>query len=719
MRKILLITLILLTTIKHTTADEGMWIPLLLKQINESEMQAMGMRLTAEDIYQVNKSSLKDAILIFGGGCTAEFVSDEGLILTNHHCGYSKIQKHSSLDHNYLKDGFWAMDKSEELLNPNLSVTRLVRMEDVTQKVLAEVTEDMNEYERASEIQEKISELIDEAVEGTHYEAIIKPFFYGNDYYMFINEIFTDVRLVGAPPSNIGKFGGDTDNWMWPRHTGDFSVFRVYANKDNEPADYSEDNVPYKPLKHLSISLKGANENDFTFVFGYPGRTKEYVTSFDVDMTVNTINPIRINMRDKRLAVIKDAMNQSDKVRIQYSAKQSRISNGWKKWIGENRGIKRLKTIDQKKSFEEDFQEWTQSDIELEKKYGNLLKNFEETYNNLDPLQYQSYFLTETVYGVEILTFTRKFNNLIGLSMYGGTEEAINEEIDKLKRGIANFFKDYQINIDRKIFALIMREYYYGVNNYTLPDEFAKNCKKYDYNFDLYAEEMFEKSIFASEEKLIDFLDNYKAKHYKKLLNDPAHKLTESFGELYNNILKPEIGQYYAATDSLMRVYMKGQMEMQSNKVFYPDANFTLRVGYGSVSGYNPDDAVNYNYFTTLSGIMDKEDPEIFDYVVEDKLKDLYNNKDYGRYGDADGSMHVCFTASNHTTGGNSGSPVLDADGNLIGINFDRGWEGTMSDIDYDLTQCRNIAIDIRYCLFIMDKFAGAGHLVEEMTIVE
>ncbi|MBE0653064.1 MAG: S46 family peptidase, partial [Bacteroidales bacterium] len=558
------------------------------------------------------------------------------------------------------------------------------------------------------------------AVEGTHYQALIKPFYYGNRYFLFINEVYEDVRLVGAPPSNIGKFGGDTDNWVWPRHTGDFSVFRIYAGKDNQPAPYAEDNVPYVPKKHLTISLKGVQEGDFTFVFGYPGSTQEYIPSWAVDMQVNVINPIRIDLRGKRIDIFKKYMNESPEVRIQYAAKQAGISNGWKKWIGENRGIKRLKAIDQKQAFESKFTEWISGSPALSSKYEALLSSLEKEYDQLSDISSFSTYIIEAGLGVEAVRYARSFDRLVDFSKSDDRDEAqLANLVDKQRSGAENFFKDYQPVIDREVFIAIVGEYIDHFETAALPVKLQELNQKFKGDYAAMADYLFSKSIFVSEQKVIDFLEDYKASHYKKILKDPIYSLAKSYADLYYQDYLPQMREINMTIDSLMRIYMQAQLEMQPMKMIYPDANFTLRVAYGNVMGYNPDDAVYYNYFTTLEGIMEKENPDIYDYVVEDKLKSLYNSKDYGRYADEDGKMHVCFTATNHTTGGNSGSPVLDADGNLIGINFDRCWEGTMSDIIYDMSQCRNIALDIRYCLFIIDNFAGAGHLVEEMTIVE
>ncbi len=701
-------------------ADEGMWIPLLLEQLNYSEMQTLGLKLTADEIYSINQSCIKDAIVLFGGGCTAEIISNEGLILTNHHCGYSRIQSHSSLEFDYLTNGFWARKKSEELKNPGLKATILIRMEDVTAKVLEGVNNKMTEAERKKIISANISKIKKDAIKDTHYKSQIKAFDYGNEYYMFISEVFTDIRLVGAPPSNIGKFGGDTDNWMWPRHTGDFSIFRIYANKDNKPADYSSENVPYKPKYHLPISLKGYDKNDFTFVFGYPGRTQQYLTSYAVKMITQLENPAKIKIREKKLEIIHGYMNQSDKVRIQYSAKAAGTANYWKKMIGENRGIKKLDAINKKETFEKEFYKWTNKDKKLQHHYGNLLDEFNKTYETLSPLNLSFDYFYEAGYGLDIVRYANKFRKLIEVSQNKTTTESkLNELIENYKKGAKGYFKNYYQPLDKKVFSALLQIYYNDLGKDKHPDIFKFVEKKFDGDFSKYADYVYKKSVFSSEEKMLNFLNNYNAKKYKNILKDPAYKLASSLIKNYVNNILPEISLLKSKLDSLQRVYVKAIKEMSPEKRYYYDANSTLRIAYGKVDDYKPKDGVQYEYFTTLEGIIEKENPQIYDYVVEKKLKELYTTKNYGKYADKDGQMHVCFIASNHTTGGNSGSPVLNSEGQLIGINFDRNWEGTMSDIMYDPDQCRNISLDIRYCLFIIDKFAGASNLIEELTIIE
>ncbi len=718
--KIILFFLTLSLLSNLSRAGEGMWLPMLLSQLNEKEMHDMGMRITADDIYSINHSSLKDAIVLFGGGCTGELVSDQGLLLTNHHCGYGSIQNHSSLDHDYLTDGFWAQRPEEELPNPGLKVTFLVRMEDVTQQTLKGINDNMNQKVRDSLIQLNIRVLIKEAVKGTKYAGQIKPFYGGNQYYLFVTETFTDVRLVGAPPSNIGKFGGDTDNWMWPRHTGDFSMFRIYAGKDNKPAEYSKDNVPYHPAKHLTISLKGIKEGDFTFVYGFPGTTQEYIPSDAIDMIALQHNPIAIGLRQKRLDIIDKAMDNDRLTRIQYSGKAAGIANYWKKMIGESRGIKRLDAIEKKQEFEKEFQSWAQSNPETNAKYGQLLPAFGKLYNAYVPVYNAYTYLTEGLMGIEQVRFAYGFSTFVKqCNDKSKTDADIAKLVESLKTSSAAFYKNYNTKVDKQLFETLMNTYSLSCqSSYQVP-VVKENTAKFKGNINTWADNFYKKTIFADSVTLFALLENFKRKNVRTIEKDPSYILASGIYDYWQNTFSPIVSSFSATNDSLQRIYIAGQMEMQPTKHFYPDANSTLRVAYGNVKGYQPADAVRYNWFTTLDGIMQKENPDIYDYVVEPKLKELYNLRDYGRYADADQSMHVGFIASNHTTGGNSGSPVLNADGQLIGINFDRCWEGTMSDLMYDPDQCRNISLDIRYCLFIIDKMAGAKRLVNEMTIVD
>ena len=687
-------------------ADEGMWIPMLLQR-NEAAMQKAGMRITAQDIYDINQASLKDAIVLFGGGCTGEFVSNEGLLLTNHHCGYSYIVRHSTVEHDYLTNGFWAMSRDQELPCPGLSVTRLVRMEDVTSQVLAGVTDQTAEQDREKIVAKNIKDITNKAIEGTHYKAVIKPFYYGNQYFMYINEVFTDVRLVGAPPSNIGKFGGDTDNWMWPRHTGDFSVFRVYA-ANGKPADFSKENTPYCPLKHLEISLKGVDEGDFTFVFGYPGTTRRYVTHDYVDLAANQQNPVRIALRTIRLDHYNAAMRQSAAQRLKYASRVASIANGWKKWQGESLGIERLRGVEQKMEQERRFQRWADS----KPQYRDVLPQLEENYARLREVELEWTYFSEAVLASDFMQRAMRLWRIGRMTDQNAAAAAAAALLDDSRKYFEDF--DQHSPVDEAIFTecyLYMWQHGFAAHNYA-PDAatLERSLKKaYDKSV-LNNPKKLEKLLSGSTDKLIDFCRNRK---------DPALELFDAaYTYCYSDKKR---AQYNEADDNiqrLMRLYVKGQMEMYPDSNFFPDANLTLRVAYGHVEGFKPKDAVYYTPYSTIDGIMEKENPEIYDYRVEPKLKELWRKKDYGQYATAKGEMPVAFIATNHTTGGNSGSPVLNADGQLIGINFDRCWEGTMSDLLFDPAYCRNISLDIRYCLFIIDKFAGARHLVDEMTLV-
>ena len=711
MKRFRLLTTLLVLFPAFLFAGEGMWIPMLL-QYNEKEMQAMGMKITAEDIYSINHSSLKDAIVLFGGGCTGELVSDQGLLLTNHHCGYDYIQKHSSVEHDYLTNGFWAMNRGEELPCPGLSVIFLREMRDVTEKVLFNITADMPEDERQAKIDENIKKLVADFEKQSPYKVSIKPFFLGNEYYALFNETYTDVRLVGCPPSNIGKFGGDTDNWVWPRHTGDFSVFRVYADKDGHPAVYHKDNVPYKPAQHLEISLKGANEGDFAFVFGYPARTNEYLPAVAVDQEANVIDPITVDLRGKVLDIYNQYQEQDPKVRIQYASKHAGIGNGWKKWMGVTEGINHFHGVQKKHDFEARFYDWVMQS-RSRYMYANLLKDFKKNYKDLEPYQLAYTYMAEAGLRIELVSFAGRFARLAAVDKETA-QDKVDQMVANLQAAIPSFYKDYYEPIDRDVAKMLLKEYLKAQ-----PADFRPSFLNDIKDVDEYVDKLFDKTMFTDEAKVTALLDGFKVKDAKKLANDPAMKVYQSLIGFYRDKVYDNISSITKDNDRLRRIYMKGQMEMQPEKRLFPDANFTLRVTYGKVEGFKPQDGKTFRHFTTLEGIMQKENPDIYDYVVEPRLKELYNKKDYGRYADKDGTMHVAFTASVHTTGGNSGSPILNADGQLLGLNFDRCWEGTMSDLIYDPDICRNISVDIRYVLFIIDKFAGAGHLIDEMTIVE
>ncbi|MBA3971360.1 MAG: S46 family peptidase [Bacteroidetes bacterium] len=705
-------------TFNLAKADEGMWLPMFLKAMNEADMQSKGLKLTAEDIYSINKSSLKDAIVHFGGGCTAEIISDKGLMFTNHHCGYGQIQSHSTVENDLLTNGFWAKSQDQELPNPGLTATIIIRMEDVTKKVLENVTPGMSDAERENKVNESIGKIINETVKDTHYGAYIRPFFYGNEYYMFVTETFKDVRLVGAPPSSIGKFGGDTDNWMWPRHTGDFSIFRIYANKDNRPAEYSKDNVPYKPKYVIPISIKGIEENDFTMVYGFPGRTSEYLSSYAVNIIMNEQDPAKVKIRATRLGVWDEDMKASDKVRIQYSAKYAGIANYWKKWDGEIKGLKKADAINKKKKFEQDFMVKVNADQDAKAKYGTLFTDLEKLYGEISPVSKQRDYYGEAVMGIEAVTVSSYFFEVINAMQTGKKAADLQKNIDKLKTDVPAFYKDYNAATDEKICVVMLEAYLNNIDKSQRPAVFAEIEKKYKGDLKKYAKDLYSKSMFVSQEKIMQALNDLD-KNYKKIAKDPVFKLMHSSMTKYTTEILPKFMELDAKITSLNRTYMKAMRELITTKKYYPDANSTLRVTYGKVNGYEPKDGIHYNYYTTLDGVMEKENPAVDEFVVAPKLKDLYLKKDYGQYANKNGELPVAFCASNHTTGGNSGSPVFNGEGQLIGTNFDRNWEGTMSDIIYNPDQVRNIVLDVRFTLFVIDKFAGAGYLLNEMKIIK
>ena len=708
MKKITSICLIAILSITGISAKEGMWLPMLLKSLNESDMQSMGLKLSAEDIYSINKSSLKDAVISFGGFCTGEIISEKGLILTNHHCGYGKIQAHSSVENDYLTNGYWAKNHSDELTNPGLTATFIVRMEDVTNQVLEGISLDLTENKRQKLISKRIDSIVKLTTAESHYGAYIKPFFYGNEYYMFVTETFKDVRLVGAPPSSIGKFGGDTDNWMWPRHTGDFSLFRIYADKDNKPAEYSEDNVPYKPKHYLPISMNGIKKGDFTMVYGFPGRTQEYLTSYAIQQIKEVINPAQIEIRATALEIMDRHMKANDKVRIQYASKYASTSNYWKKWIGENRGLQKSNAIQLKRDKEAAFKAATSG----MKEYDGLMQAIEERYKAIEASALgRSYFVEIPYRRMEMVRLASRFRSIV---TSGSKGDEVNEKaVAALKKQVKAHFKDYDLATDIDISVALLKMYEDGMGTEKLPTLIQK-CKG---DYDEYFRKLLSKSIFSDKNKVEALLENFSKSAAKKIMKDPVYIIMSQFWSNYFDEVRPSYNRINSEIDSLSKIYVKGLRD-NVDGIYYPDANSTLRLAYGQVDDYEPRDAVEYDYYTDTEGILEKYDPDNVDFNLPSRLVELIKKKDYGQYADEAGFMPVCFTASNHSTGGNSGSPVINGNGELIGLNFDRNWEGTMSDINYDINQCRNISVDIRYVLFVIDKFAEAGHLVEEMKLI-
>ena len=704
--------LILLSNL-NLRADEGMWIPMLLKKYNIEDMQKLGFKLTAEDIYNINQASLKDAVVGLGREgypfshfCTGEIVSKEGLIFTNHHCAFGFIQAHSNLENNYIKNGFWAKTKEEELANPGLTASILVRMEDVTEKILSELKDKMSTEEKQERIKKISKRLEDKAVKGTNLKANIKPFFNGNQYFMSIYKIYKDVRLVGAPTESIGGFGGDTDNWIWPRHTGDFSVLRIYANQDNEPAAYSKDNKPYTPAYSFKVSTKGVKEGDFTMVFGYPGTTKQYIPSFAVEESVNIDYPHKINIRTAKLNVINAAMEKEEILRIKYSAKAANIANAWKKWQGEIKGLSRFKTISKKQKLEEQFITWSQN----KPAYKNLVEDYKQLYKERENLILTMAYIDEAGKGgAEIFKWSASI--LTKLKDKKQTKD-IKELQKELQTSADKFYKDYDSSTDKAIFLEMLKQYI-KLDSKLSPEIIRKLNKK---TIKKYTNDMYTKSIFATQEKFNAFIKTISLETIATIEQDLAIQFYNSVDSLFTADIKPLLPEINARTTALNKKWMKALMEMQPNKTFFADANSTLRVAYGKIGGYTAKDAIYYKHNTTLTGIIEKDNPNIYDYDIPQKLREIYTNKDFGKYA-VNNDIPVCFVANNHTTGGNSGSPILNSEGHLIGINFDRAWDGVMSDIQFDPNICRNIAVDIRYVLFIIDKVAGANHLIKEMEL--
>jgi hypothetical protein len=702
--------LLLLFVVQLQAQQGGMWIPSLLQGMNEKEMKNLGMKMTAADIYSVNKSSLKDAVPHFNGGCTSEVISPKGLLLTNHHCGFDAIQNHSSVDHDYLTNGFWAYKTTDELPNEDMVVTFIVKIEDVTTKVLEGTANLTSEVEKQKKIQDNITALSASLPKESWQENKIRTFYEGNQYMLFITETFKDIRLVGAPPSAIGKFGSDTDNWVWPRHTGDFSLFRIYADKNNRPANYSKDNVPYTPKHFLPVSLDGVKEDDFTLVFGYPGKTNEYLPAVAIAQIVNELNPAKIEIRDHALKVADGFMRKDNAIKIQYASKYASIANYWKKWIGETQGLKKSDAVAIKRKQEIAFQEKVVK-AGKQAEFGNLLSEFEKNYNEIAPYALaRDYFSEVVLRNTELLSVGYKLYQLEQVYNTKG-EQAFTDRKNNLVTGLGDFYKDFNPNVDKKVFEQLIDLYATKAPKEFLPSNLL-NINAADLATEIYGQ-----SKLVDYNGLKELLSGDSKTVLANLNADKVFVLIKNMADKYLKDVAPKYDEINLRITALQRTYMKAQLELNKDTRIFPDANSTLRVTYGKVKGYAPKDATLYTPVTYLDGAMEKYIPGDYEFDVPAKLIDLYKKKDYGQYGE-NGKMPVCFIGTNHTTGGNSGSPAIDAYGNLIGLNFDRVWEGTMSDIYYDPSICRNVMVDIRYVLFIIDKYAGANNLIEELKLV-
>ena len=702
--------LLLFFVIQVQAQQGGMWIPSLLQGMNEKEMKNLGMKMTAADIYSVNKSSLKDAVPHFNGGCTSEVISPKGLLLTNHHCGFDAIQNHSTVDHDYLTNGFWAYKMSEELPNEDLVVTFIVKIEDVTSKVLEGTATLATELEKQKKIQENITSLSNSLPKESWQENKIRTFYEGNQYMLFVTETYKDVRLVGAPPSSIGKFGSDTDNWVWPRHTGDFSLFRIYADKNNHPASYSKDNVPYTPKHFLPVSLDGVKEDDFTMVFGYPGKTNEYLPAVAIEQIVKELNPAKIEIRDNALKVADGFMRKDNAIKIQYASKYASIANYWKKWIGETQGLTKSNAVEIKRKQEVVFQEKV-GKAGKQAEYGNLLTDFKKNYSEIKSYALaRDYFSEVALRNTELLSVGYKLYQLEQVYNSKG-EQAFNDRKNNLITGLADFYKDFNANVDQKVFENLIHLY-----STKSPKEFLPNNLS-NINATELANDVYGNSKLVNYNSLKELLSGDSKTVLANLNADKGFIVIKSMADKFLKEVAPKYDEINLRITALQRTYMKAQLELNKGSRIFPDANSTLRVTYGKVKGYEPKDATIYTPVTYLDGAMEKYIPGDYEFDVPAKLIDLYKKKDYGQYGE-NGKMPVCFIGTNHTTGGNSGSPAIDANGNLIGLNFDRVWEGTMSDIYYDPSICRNVMVDIRYVLFIIDKYAGANNLIEELKLV-
>ncbi len=726
MRKLasLVLGLSLLLSFSTAKADEGMWLLSLLKKQNAAEMQKMGFKLSAKDIYDINNNSMKDAIVGLGRAgrpfrhfCTGEIISGQGLFLTNHHCGFPSIQSHSTTEHDYLADGFWAYDKSEELTNEGITASIMVRMEDVTKKILATVNDKMTEDERYAAIDKVSAEIVKATEAASEYKASVKSMFAGNQYFLFVYEIFQDVRLVGAPPQSMGKFGGDTDNWMWPRHTADFSMFRIYTDASGKPAKYAATNVPLKPKHHLPVSIKGVEENDFAMIMGFPGTTKRYLTSFGLEETMKITNKNRYDIRTVKLDVMMKDMLKDPKVRIQYASKHAGSANYWKYSNEQNKALKKLNTMGAKQEVEAEYTAWANKKSKRAAKYGEALNMIDEVYSGRKEVKYDLSYISEALLqGAEMYMFALKSTGLMKkLSADTLDQASIAKTVEGLKGAAKVFYKDYNKPTDQKLMAALFAKYAENIVEEKRPDIFKVIAEEYNGDYNKFASEVYSKSVFASEDSFNKFLENPTS---ETIANDIAFKIGNSIFSTYRG-LASETNKGAENLVKGKRLFVDGLMQINKKKNLAPDANSTLRLTYGKVGGYSPKDGVYNKHYTTLDGVMEKENPASHEFQVPAKLKELFKNKDFGQYADKNGKLPACFLTNSDITGGNSGSPVINGNGELIGTAFDGNSEAMSGDIDFEDNLQRCINLDIRYTLFIIEKYAGAKNLIEEMTIVK
>jgi hypothetical protein len=700
----------------HTPAGakEGMWVPATLKA-HAQDLKSSGLEIPVDQIYNENGTGLNNAVVLFGRGCTGELISSKGLVLTNHHCGYGSIQGLSTNENDYFAVGFWAMNLQQELPCKGLTVTFIRRMENVSGQVLAGISDTLNDAVRDSMIALRIAAVEKDFKKSTGMDASIKPYFKGNQYWVAITETYTDIRLVGFPPNGIGAFGGDVENWSWPRHTGDFSIFRVYAGADNKPAAYSASNKPYSAAQHLHINVSGYKEGDFTMVYGFPGTTDEYISSYALRQVYEIADPIAIDARTRKLEVWNRHMALSRDIFLKYTAKRAGVANGWKKWQGEEQGLNVDHVTAKKQLYEHSFQKW--ADADKTAVYArNLLPQMKMAATAADQLLVQDQYNKEAVLGVELIQQGAALENVIKCFRLGLDGAALNDTLKKVMTGMAWFSKNYDAYTDKDVFVSLMSLYFSKCST-TLPDYFQLQYKAYNQDLTAWADHIYNTSLLTSQDKLNAFAAKATAGDSTRILSDAAWQLYDAINTQRKQKILPVLNDYYANMRTLNRTYMKAQMEKDKTKTFYPDANLTLRLSWGQVKGLKPDGLAKYSYQTNLGEVMALDNPQSDIFKVPEKLEQLYKTKDYGRWG-VKGTMPVAFIASNHTTGGNSGSPLLNSHGELIGINFDRAYEGTMSDYYFDPNRCRNISVDIRYILFLIDKFGDAGWLIDEMDLV-